>query len=303
MYNKEAEDSFIKVYQNDYKRQKEIYNLKLRDEIKAYALADLVDASRYQSFLGFEYKPKHLMLAQASYSGLGAAAFYLIEPKRTFNTLNSFFQSRWLTTEETENFRVIFDSGEIITFKGTNLGEGMASTGEIILSNGETPDFTRFDFEVWTEQGKILKAFIDTVIQRTDKVFDFKRKCWFIKTELVDSLLLGINTLINQGTLKYYVIIDNRETIESFEDFFTAQAKGQIAEGKKLSKEELYKQFEHILKEQAQVMVSLRTDSKVSDFKPYYRKAALALHPDRNNGDGTKMAQLNVIWSQLQEYL
>lgn len=302
MYNKEAEDSFIKVYQNDYKRQKEIYNLKLRDEIKAYALADLVDASRYQSFLGFEYKPKHLMLAQASYFDLGAPAFYLIEPKRTFNTLNSFFQSRWLTTEETENFRVIFDSGEIIIFKGTNLGEGMAGTREIILSNGDTPDFTRFDFEVWTEEGKILKAFIDTVIQRADKVFDFKRKCWFIKTELVDSLLLGINTLISQGTLRAYDITDNRETVESFEDFFTDQAKGQIAEGKKLSKEEASKQFLAILSS-CSISYNWLSTTTIVDVKPYYRKAALALHPDRNNGDGTKMAQLNVIWSQLQEYL
>lgn len=40
------------------------------------------------------------------------------------------------------------------------------------------------------------------------------------------------------------------------------------------------------------------------DLKRIYRQRALALHPDRNNGDGSKMSELNSIWStwlQVQE--
>ena len=31
--------------------------------------------------------------------------------------------------------------------------------------------------------------------------------------------------------------------------------------------------------------------------KHAYRKAAMRLHPDRNNGDGSKMSELNMLWS------
>ena len=30
--------------------------------------------------------------------------------------------------------------------------------------------------------------------------------------------------------------------------------------------------------------------------KSAYRKAALRLHPDRNNGDGSRMSELNMLW-------
>jgi curved DNA-binding protein CbpA len=31
--------------------------------------------------------------------------------------------------------------------------------------------------------------------------------------------------------------------------------------------------------------------------KSSYRRAALKYHPDRNNGDGSKMSELNSLWS------
>jgi hypothetical protein len=34
----------------------------------------------------------------------------------------------------------------------------------------------------------------------------------------------------------------------------------------------------------------------------YYRKAALQFHPDRNNGDGKMMSELNATWANLREY-
>jgi hypothetical protein len=40
-----------------------------------------------------------------------------------------------------------------------------------------------------------------------------------------------------------------------------------------------------------------------SSLKKVYRTAALEYHPDRNNGDGVRMTELNYLWQQYQPYL
>jgi hypothetical protein len=39
------------------------------------------------------------------------------------------------------------------------------------------------------------------------------------------------------------------------------------------------------------------TTQDVSELKKYYRRRALELHPDRNNGDGAQMSELNRLWT------
>ena len=49
------------------------------------------------------------------------------------------------------------------------------------------------------------------------------------------------------------------------------------------------------------IMAKLLTLLEVTDSsqinKKAYRRAALRLHPDRNNGDGSRMSELNMFWS------
>lgn len=179
-------------------------------------------------------------------------------------------------------------------------GEGMAKTGEIILSNGDTDDWVRVDFETFSKGGQILLNFIKLTVK--DKAFDIQRKCWFIHADTMNPLLEGIKVLINQGSLGKYSITDNRTTVEDFDSFFNHQANEIRTASPLLSRASLLKELEHICKEQASVHVSIREDADILSLKPYYRKAALALHPDRNNGDGSRMSHLNMIWAELQQY-
>lgn len=180
----------------------------------------------------------------------------------------------------------------------------MANSREFVLSNGDTPDYVKLEFESWTEQGKILTSFFQVVISKSERIFDFKRKCWFVSQDVIDPLLKGIQTLIDQGTLRFYRIIDNRIIIEDFEDFFTQTESGSEARSAE-TKEVILAKFIFIVTEEAKIDIPYDDTEIVfiGDAKPYYRKAALALHPDRNNGDGSKMSELNRVWALLQTYL
>ena len=232
------------------------------------------------------------------------ACFFVIRPT-TRRRIIPFFEGNWEQKEaQALIFRVLLRwNQDIVAIKGTDLGEGMAKAREIILSNGDTPEWTRMDFETFSNEGKVLKAFIDVAIGKSSRIFDFQRKCWFISTDVIKPLLEGINSLIKQGSLAGYTITDNRETIEAFEDFFNSGAEGGYQSTPPKPKAVLLKELEHIFKTQANLMISIREDCKIADLKPSYRRAAMVLHPDRNNGDGSRMSHLNLVWKELQEYL
>lgn len=200
-------------------------------------------------------------------------------------------------------FRVIYsDSSTIMSYVAPNIGESMAASREIILSNGDTEDWVRLDFETYSNEGKIIKALLDAAVGKAARIFDFHRKCWFIQKDVVEPFLKGIDTLVNKGTLRGYIITDKRVIVETFDEFFNKTDDSYKATPAK-PKAALLKEMEYILKEHAKVYISLREDCTIVDLKPSYRKAALVLHPDRNNGDGSKMSELNKVWGELQQYL
>lgn len=67
----------------------------------------------------------------------------------------------------------------------------------------------------------------------------------------------------------------------------------QDASPKELSGEALHKALATMLLLEVSSL-KIRTES---ELKKQYRLRAMALHPDRNNGDGSQMAELNRLWS------
>jgi hypothetical protein len=70
------------------------------------------------------------------------------------------------------------------------------------------------------------------------------------------------------------------------EDFFYQKEPAQLG-GSTLSKAEI--------EQKLTALIGSAPDKKS------YRQAALRFHPDRNNGDGSKMSELNMLWQQWQK--
>lgn len=79
------------------------------------------------------------------------------------------------------------------------------------------------------------------------------------------------------------------------EDFFYNPS-GSAAAGPRLSREQLQEKLAALLGTSTAVLAAGTTEER----KKLYRKAALLLHPDRNNGDGSKMSELNFLWQLYQ---
>lgn len=320
LINKDKIEEFYLAYYNDFKSQEADFQQKYTKELWDIDIitgrATLKHISIERFFAPEDYIPRALFTFDESLKEILVPYFYIIKPsisnKHPFSWQGIFGAKQrgnlsFLEPNNPSNsdiFRVLLSSGKIINFKGEDLGEGMAGQKEFILSNGDTSEYTKIEFETFSEQGKVIKAFIDTVVAKNAKIFDFKRKCWFVQSDVIEPLLKGIQVLIDQNTLLGYKILDKREIVEDFEDFFHHQEGLGALPAK--TKEALLVEFSSMCLVSIipdRPVWAVMKDMEIPKLKPIYRKLALAYHPDRNNGDGSKMAALNVVWSQLQEYI
>lgn len=139
------------------------------------------------------------------------------------------------------------------------------------------------------------KTFVRTIIGAANG----KRILAFVESAITQGLLKGLTikkivnlqSLLAKGRLDYIepkakagakVDIKFNE-----EDFFYKQSSS-----KELSEEPLFEALSKMLL----ITVSQLKAYAPADLKKHYRLRAMALHPDRNNGDGAMMSELNYLW-------
>ena len=97
----------------------------------------------------------------------------------------------------------------------------------------------------------------------------------------------GLREKIRRGNLQWEP--PKKEEVKfKEEEFFYSDPVGSA----ELSGDKLYEALATLLL----IDVSELRNSDTTSLKRYYRKAALSYHPDRNNGDGSKMSELNMLW-------
>jgi hypothetical protein len=91
------------------------------------------------------------------------------------------------------------------------------------------------------------------------------------------------------GTINGYT----RNQVPKAEDFFYEHTQSQLNNNNSNS----------LTLAQIEAKLKLYFDSSdlSGDLKKLYRRAAMKYHPDVNNGDSTKMSELNWLWQQYQE--
>lgn len=261
---------------------------------RAKAQLNRLDEYRYS------VDPQHSYKAQAPEALFedNKDVFLIRETRQAYIWDSVFFDPYPATIKvKNPNSKQGFDVYKIVTLQGNS----MAKAKEILIQNGDTEDWVRLDFETFSQEGKIILASLKTTLTPDVKNFDFSRKCWFIHKDVLDPFLAYLKVLITHNTIQGWVITDNRESIEAFDEFFN-NPEPEATPAK--TKATLVGDFIECLKSAKldQALIMSAGKGSTIELKPLYRKAALALHPDRNNGDSTKMVELNLVWQQLQEY-
>ena len=168
------------------------------------------------------------------------------------------------------------------------------SYNTIRVSYTEKPVGNDLAYELtWVGKGtewKDFKELLKALIPASNRVYNPQTKLWTIDSTGFASLKKIMDTLHI-----YYYKVDSFSSKESknskvydSSDFFHNPAPALAVE----TKESLAERLTKIL----DLAIEIKHISP-DELKKFYRRKALEYHPDRNGGDGSKMSELNSIWS------
>ena len=177
-----------------------------------------------------------------------------------------------------------------------------------LSTNGRDTWVKRSDKKEWASLEFICSLLKQVKLEERD--FNEKTKIWtilgfkgnVIKTNLESMCLQGlfgkysevvkIEDLEDKAARGALNEVKSKEKKYSQEDFFYNP--NAISSSTALTGQALVQKLAPLLSLSSSELTDIK-DDKI--LKKHYRVAALKLHPDRNNGDGSKMSELNMLWS------
>lgn len=142
-------------------------------------------------------------------------------------------------------------------------------------------------------------------IPSNQRAYDKDLKIWTIPAATFfsfETLYKALHvTLIKHNRNFYDLLFENPNKQKNIypDEFFYQQPEQQgTVLTSEISKEDIENNLRVLLEINPNITFSIISKD---DLKKLYRKAALKLHPDRNNGDGSRMTELNFWWQELQK--
>lgn len=135
------------------------------------------------------------------------------------------------------------------------------------------------------DQVKGLIDVIKATIPASDRTYDTITKTWTLLSERY----ISFQSVLKSANVQIITKAETRTKPISQQDFFYSY-KDPVSSSKE-TKESLMDKLKRLLG---------CSDADFTDsvkLKQLYRRKALEFHPDRNNGDGSRMSELNSIWS------
>jgi hypothetical protein len=143
----------------------------------------------------------------------------------------------------------------------------------------------------WHKPPNQLKMFVELLkatIPASNRMYDPASKIWTVTAQAFNSLKMVMDALkIQSQQYPSGLGLEAAKTIDP-NNFFHNPTPAPAVE----TKESLKAKLEKLL--DSTIDIAFMSDG---ELKKLYRRKAMELHPDRNNEDGSKMSELNSIWS------